>query len=91
MLSGARVVRIATHPDYARVRLVFICSNPSQLMLAQMGYGSRAIEAITSFYGGELLNLDDVPADMGESFEEAARVDPVCRLIKSFITALTDF
>lgn len=43
-----------------------------------MGYGSRAIEAITSFYSGELFNLDDVPADLGESFEEAAHGGPVC-------------
>ncbi|WRT68032.1 uncharacterized protein IL334_005007 [Kwoniella shivajii] len=59
MLSGARVVRIATHPDYAR-----------------MGYGSRAIEALNSFYSGELYNFDDAPADMGESFEDAAKVGP---------------
>ncbi|OCF39330.1 N-acetyltransferase 10 [Kwoniella heveanensis CBS 569] len=59
MLSGARVVRIATHPDYAR-----------------MGYGSRAVEALNSFYSGELYNFDDAPADMGESFEEAAKVGP---------------
>ncbi|WWC88412.1 uncharacterized protein L201_003323 [Kwoniella dendrophila CBS 6074] len=59
MLSGARVVRIATHPDYAR-----------------MGYGSRAIEALNSFYSGELYNFDDVQEDMGESFEDAAKVGP---------------
>ncbi|WVR06569.1 hypothetical protein IAU60_003601 [Kwoniella sp. DSM 27419] len=59
MLSGARVVRIATHPDYAR-----------------MGYGSRAVEALNAFYSGELYNFDDAPADMGESFEEAAKVAP---------------
>ncbi|WWC62855.1 uncharacterized protein I303_105453 [Kwoniella dejecticola CBS 10117] len=59
MLSGARVVRIATHPDYAR-----------------MGYGSRAVEALNSFYSGELYNFDDAPADLGESFEDAAKVGP---------------
>ncbi|CAH1762846.1 13848_t:CDS:10 [Entrophospora sp. SA101] len=32
-LSGARIVRIATHPDYIK-----------------MGYGSRSIELLTSFY-----------------------------------------
>lgn len=42
-----------------------------------MGYGARAIESLNSFYSSELFNLDDVPADMGESFEQAARVDLV--------------
>ena len=61
MLSGARIVRIATHPDYAR-----------------MGYGSRAIEALNSFYTGDLYNFDDAPmADSSESFEQAAKVAPV--------------
>lgn len=44
MLSGARVVRIATHPDYAG-----------------MGYGARAMQALTQFYQGELSNLDELP------------------------------
>ena len=42
-----------------------------------MGYGSRAIEALNSFYSGELFNYDDVPTDLGESFEDAARIGPV--------------
>lgn len=50
MLSGARVVRIATHPDYAR-----------------MGYGARALEALNSFYSGELTNLDEVAEDISAS------------------------
>ncbi|KAF4610814.1 hypothetical protein D9613_007060 [Agrocybe pediades] len=41
-LSGARVVRIACHPDYAN-----------------MGYGSRALKALNSFYSGEYFNLDE--------------------------------
>jgi N-acetyltransferase 10 len=60
MLSGARIVRIATHPDYAR-----------------MGYGFRAIEALNSFYTGDLYNFDDVQPDTSESFEQAAKVAPV--------------
>ncbi|KAG2014403.1 N-acetyltransferase 10 [Coprinopsis cinerea AmutBmut pab1-1] len=40
-LSGARVVRVAVHPDYAN-----------------MGYGSRAIEALNAFYSGEYYNFD---------------------------------
>jgi N-acetyltransferase 10 len=42
-----------------------------------MGYGSRAIEVLNSFYSGELYNYDDAPAGMGESFADAARVGPV--------------
>lgn len=64
MLSGARIVRIATHPDYTR-----------------MGYGARAIEALNSFYTGELYNFDDAAEGAGlgegESFAQAAKVGPV--------------
>ncbi|EJT98812.1 N-acetyltransferase Nat10 [Dacryopinax primogenitus] len=48
-LSGARVVRIATHPEYN-----------------SMGYGARALDLLRSFFGGELLNL-----------EEAAQEEPL--------------
>ncbi|KAI8989530.1 GNAT acetyltransferase 2-domain-containing protein [Pilobolus umbonatus] len=41
-LSGARVVRIATHPDYAK-----------------MGYGSRALELLTSFYQGKSSDISE--------------------------------
>lgn len=41
-LSGARIVRIATHPDYAK-----------------MGYGSRALELITSFYQGKTNSMSE--------------------------------
>jgi N-acetyltransferase 10 len=41
-LSGARVVRIATHPDYAK-----------------MGYGSRALELLTSFYQGKASSMNE--------------------------------
>lgn len=42
-----------------------------------MGYGKRAIDALVSFYSGELFNYDEVP-DLGEveSFEQAAKVAP---------------
>ncbi|TFK22700.1 DUF699-domain-containing protein [Coprinopsis marcescibilis] len=40
-LSGARIVRVAVHPDYAN-----------------MGYGSRALEALNAFYSGEYYNFD---------------------------------
>ena len=39
-LSGARIVRIATHPD-----------------VTGMGYGSRAIELLSSYFSGELTSL----------------------------------
>lgn len=49
----------------------------------QMGYGSRAVDALNSFYSGELYNFDDVPAEMGESFEDAAKVGPVSHAVHS--------
>ncbi|GAA5833748.1 hypothetical protein JCM11251_003218 [Rhodosporidiobolus azoricus] len=58
-LSGARVVRIATHPDYAK-----------------MGYGQRSIDMLNQFYSGELLNLDEVTAELEvETFADAAKFD----------------
>ncbi|KAK3990976.1 N-acetyltransferase 10 [Cladorrhinum sp. PSN332] len=45
-LSGARVVRIATNPDYI-----------------SMGYGSKAVELLTSYYEGKFANLSE-DADM---------------------------
>lgn len=43
-----------------------------------MGYGSRALQALNSYYSGELLNLDEVVAEMEiETFEDIARVDEV--------------
>ncbi|WVN86405.1 uncharacterized protein L203_101569 [Cryptococcus depauperatus CBS 7841] len=57
-LSGARIVRIATHPDYAR-----------------MGYGSRAIGALGSFYNGELYSFDEAESDKtGESSVQTTRI-----------------
>ncbi|KAA1106649.1 hypothetical protein PGT21_036803 [Puccinia graminis f. sp. tritici] len=41
-LSGARIVRIATHPDYCR-----------------MGYGTRAIQILTSYFNGQLVSLSE--------------------------------
>jgi hypothetical protein len=47
----------------------------------QMGYGARALESLNSFYSGELYNFDDAPADLGESFADAAQVAPVRKTI----------
>ncbi|KAH7106917.1 DUF699-domain-containing protein [Auriculariales sp. MPI-PUGE-AT-0066] len=61
LLSGARVVRIAVHPDYA-----------------SMGYGSRALECLNSFYSGEYLNLDEVAKHdrLTRSLKDESAVDP---------------
>jgi N-acetyltransferase 10 len=48
-LSGARVVRIATHPDYAG-----------------MGYGSRALEQLESYYNGNIYALGDAETSIQE-------------------------
>lgn len=62
LLSGARIVRIATHPDYAN-----------------MGYGSRALKALNSFYSGEYFNLDE--ATRAEpAYPDVAALDPETNL-----------
>ena len=74
MLSGARIVRIATHPDYTRVSTLSV---KTQVLICQMGYGKRAIDALISFYSGELFNYEEAP-DLSEveTFEQAAKVGP---------------
>ncbi|KAF9236966.1 GNAT acetyltransferase 2-domain-containing protein [Melanogaster broomeanus] len=63
-LSGARVVRIATHPDYA-----------------SMGYGSRALKALNSFYSGEYFNLVSENTHTSESsYQDATSIDPTTDL-----------
>lgn len=38
-----------------------------------MGYGSRALKALNSFYTGEYFNLDEAPQEEDyQTFEEAA-------------------
>ncbi|KAF7978671.1 hypothetical protein HWV62_45204 [Athelia sp. TMB] len=63
LLSGARVVRVATHPDYAN-----------------MGYGSRAISALNSFYSGEYFNLDEA-SKPERTYPDAAAVDKNTNLL----------
>ena len=70
-------MRIATHPDDARVSVPHSTTPAAGADREKKGYGSRAMEAVTSFYRGELFNLDDAPVELGESFGDAARVDPV--------------
>lgn len=45
-LSGARIVRIATNPNYTR-----------------SGYGARALELLTDYYGGKFTNLSESDMD----------------------------
>ncbi|KAG5338546.1 hypothetical protein C0989_007110 [Termitomyces sp. Mn162] len=63
MLSGARVVRIACHPDYAN-----------------MGYGSRALQVLNSYYSGELFSLDEGVVN-DEAYVNTARVEPETDLL----------
>ena len=63
-LSGARIIRIATHPDYASVRSSGERLSPS-FNVPQMGYGSRALKALNAYYSGEIINV-----------EEETRVEP---------------
>ncbi|KAF8151310.1 DUF699-domain-containing protein [Crassisporium funariophilum] len=66
-LSGARVVRVACHPDYAN-----------------MGYGSRALQALNSFFAGEYMNLDEEPPAGGREeteYPDATAIDPSSSLL----------
>ncbi|KAF8632043.1 hypothetical protein AX15_002085 [Amanita polypyramis BW_CC] len=63
MLSGARIVRVACHPDYAN-----------------MGYGSRALQALNSFYSGEYFSLDESIAPEKE-YPDPATIDPSTNLM----------
>jgi N-acetyltransferase 10 len=75
LLSGARIVRIATHPDYANVshlQCILACNS----LADQMGYGSRALKALNSFYSGEYFNLDEATS-AEPSYPDASALDPV--------------
>jgi N-acetyltransferase 10 len=41
-----------------------------------MGYGSRALQALNSFYSGEYFNLDESPKP-DAYYPDAAAIDPV--------------
>lgn len=46
----------------------------------QMGYGSRALKALDSFYSGEYFNLSE--HSLSEpSYPDASLIDPVCSLL----------
>lgn len=81
-LSGARVVRIATHPDYTNVSLsVWFCFGVSNIVFLyiQMGYGARALEALNSYYSGEYFNLDET-VRQEQRYPDAAAFDSVCEV-----------
>ncbi|THH14726.1 hypothetical protein EW146_g5643 [Bondarzewia mesenterica] len=63
LMSGARVVRIATDPDYVNVvHLAESCITSTTDVLcsiSQMGYGARALQALNAYYSREYLNLDE--------------------------------
>jgi len=41
-----------------------------------MGYGSRALQALNSFYSGEYFNLDESPKPDAH-YPDATAIDPV--------------
>jgi len=77
MMSGARVVRIATHPDYSNVRTLWtaIRSRGTDVGI-KMGYGARALQALNAYYSGEYFNLDE-SAKPEVSYPDAAAIDDV--------------
>ena len=42
-----------------------------------MGYGARALQALNSYYSGELLNLDETSDRKEQLYPDASAVDPV--------------
>ncbi|KAJ2923519.1 hypothetical protein H1R20_g13575, partial [Candolleomyces eurysporus] len=62
-MSGARVVRVACHPEYSG-----------------MGYGSRAIQALNSYFSGEYFSLDEEMKDETD-YPEVGAVDPSANLL----------
>lgn len=58
-LNGARIVRIATHPEYQGVIYPVILYLVMSFLIVilsifQMGYGKRAIEILKQYYKGEI-------------------------------------
>lgn len=45
--------------------------------MGQMGYGSRALHALNSFYSGEYFNLDESNKPEA-SYPDVPNIDPVC-------------
>lgn len=43
-----------------------------------MGYGSRALQALNSFYSGEYFNLDESSSKLETDYPDPSAIDPVC-------------
>lgn len=88
-LSGARIVRIATHPDYTSVclRSLMHLTFADPLCRIQMGYGAKALEALASYYSGEIMSVDEATLDETfETFQEAAAVRKNASLLDDPLT-----
>lgn len=53
-----------------------------------MGYGSRALEALNSFYSGEYFNLEEEEGKERPEYEQIGVVDPVRRSLLSIVCSL---
>lgn len=82
-LSGARIVRIACHPDYANVSNSDSAKKDPRSRY-QMGYGSRALQALNSFYSGEYLSLDE-SSRPDIQYPDPAAIEPVCISLKPIL------
>ena len=88
-LSGARIVRIATHPDYTSVCSISLMylTFADPLCPIQMGYGAKALEALASYYSGEIMSVDEATLDETfETFGEAAAVRQNASLLDDPLT-----
>ncbi|THH11570.1 hypothetical protein EW146_g7992 [Bondarzewia mesenterica] len=89
LMSGARVVRIATHPDYVNVVHLAesrITSTTDVLCsISQMGYGARALQALNAYYSREYLNLDEF-SQAEPFYPDAAAIDESTDLLTESLT-----
>lgn len=80
-LSGVRIVRIAVHPEYAKVRHTFpvvLWERTLMRVYIKMGYGTKALEMLDAFYSGRLLNLEEAKKEtQAESYVQASKVAEV--------------
>lgn len=58
-LSGARIVRIATHPDYQGVGIPINPDFRNNTNSFQMGYGGRALSLLKQYYEFKFPNLNE--------------------------------
>jgi hypothetical protein len=59
-------------PRFSHSKIIF-----AAYCVLQMGYGSRALQALNSFYSGEYFNLDEAPT-IEQLYPDPALVDLVC-------------